>query len=131
MADGRAIEHHFDVAHAPHLAVLLVAEHRLEAERVEELDGQLEALHAGLHFLAHLHAAFERHRSLECRQRVAAELAYAQQRTTRAQLAAPVEHDVVFERFGIKLLRSDVMELADQRVAVLEGEFDFDFLGHG
>src|SRR5947207_12677150 len=57
VADGGAVEHHFHLAQPPNLAELLVAEDGLESEGVEELDGQLEALHAGLHLLARLHAA--------------------------------------------------------------------------
>src|SRR5215831_10800474 len=57
IANRGAVEDDFDVADAPHFAELLIAEDRLEAEGVEELDGQLETLHAGLHFLARLDAA--------------------------------------------------------------------------
>src|SRR3954454_5273701 len=38
VADGRAVEDHFDVLDAPDLAELLVAKDRLVSERVEELD---------------------------------------------------------------------------------------------
>src|SRR3954471_3479169 len=113
ITDRRAVEDDFDVADAPHLAELLVAEDRLESERIEELDGELERLDAGLHFLARLHAAVEHRRTFVCRDGVAAELADAEQRAARAQLPAAVEHDVVFERFGIEALCAEVRQFAD------------------
>src|SRR5437016_12567398 len=54
IADRRPVEHDLALLDAPHLAKFLIAERRLESERVEELDAEPEALHARLHFLARL-----------------------------------------------------------------------------
>ena len=83
-----------------------------------------------MHFLARLHAAFDRHRTFVGRDRILAELAHAQQRAFRAQLAAAVEHHVVFERLGVKTLAAEIVQLALQSRAIVELEFDFDFGRH-
>src|SRR4029077_6662790 len=54
----------------------------------------------------------------------------AQQRALRFQLTAAIEHDVVLERLGVQPLRADVVELADQLLAVAQREFDFNLLRH-
>ena len=47
-----------------------------------------------------------------------------------AQLAAAIEHDVVFEGLRIQTLAADIGELANQLITVAQGEFDFDLLRH-
>src|SRR6185436_260609 len=48
----------------------------------------------------------------------------------RAQLPAPVEHDVVLERLRVQPLGADLIQLLHERPAVAEDELQFDFLGH-
>src|SRR5438067_3115283 len=77
VADRRAVENNLDLVDAPDLAELLIPEDRLVSERVEKLDGALETLHARLHFLARLHAAFARHRSSVRGDRILSEFSHA------------------------------------------------------